>query len=117
MLPLQLLLFPSLPLFLVDSADLDKSFFLHAHNTCINVTLSSTSAVFAEMRSFTFCVSMVSTCRPFGNLVQVRQIINFSCKSNTITTIITCGHSLPVQGLIDQLSLKPGGQHNVFIGT
>lgn len=89
LLSLQLLLFPSLPLLLIHFADLDKSFLLHAHNTCISFTFSTTVDIFAEMHVFTFCVSMVSTWSPFGNLVQVRQIRNFSYKSTTTTRTTT----------------------------
>lgn len=88
LLSLQLLLFPSLPLLLVHFADLDKSFLLHTH-TYVSFIFFTTEDIFAEMYVFTFWVSTVSTWSPLGNLVQGRQIRDFSYKSTSSSTSIT----------------------------
>lgn len=80
-------------LFLSSSSTLltwiNRSFCTHTHNSYISFTFATTVDIFAEMQVFTFWVSMVSTWSPFGNLVQVRQIRNFSHKSTATTSITT----------------------------
>lgn len=81
-------------LFLSSSSTLltwiNRSFCAHTHtHTYVSFIFFTTEDIFAEIHVFTFWVSTVSTWSPLGNLVQGRQIRDFSYKSTSSSTCIT----------------------------
>lgn len=107
LLPLQFLLFPPLPLFIIYFADLDEPFLLHTnsqyfiYNTKWQNWLNKKNTFLPFLFPQFLHEAPWETCENTTHL----NLIQTHPKSTIITKMLS--DSLPVQCLVDQLSLKP----------